>query len=384
MIRKKSTISIFLFCISAALFFAFFNYPKTAAQTTNPATNRARKVFSPTPTPVTTPAKKPDDDDFYIPPPPPPVEDVTGPIIVKTELVNLDVRVIDRNSRPINNLNKDEFKIYENNVLQPIEFFSKSEVPTNYSLVIDNSGSLRMQLEKVIEASKIIVGTNRPDDETSLVRFISTDKIEIVQDFTSNKTDLFDELDNLFVEGGQTAIIDAVYLSAEMLTEYENTDTFQNRKRRALILVSDGEDRNSTYNEQQLFDLLRESDVQIYAIGFIGELDSQGGFISKSPQKKAKSFLEKLAEETGGKAYFPENLNQLNQIASDIASELRTQYSIGYQPTNDRKDGTFRQIKVRIDDGPKSQKRIAITRTGRIAGGKDDAGADRKRLKANK
>ncbi len=384
MIRKKYGISILLFCISAALFFAFFNYPKIAAQTANPAENRARKVFSPTPTPVRSPVKTPVDDDFYIEPPPPPVEDVVGPIIVKTELVNLDVRVIDRNNRPINNLNKDEFKIYENGILQPIEFFSKSEVPTNYSLVIDNSGSLRMQLEKVIEASKIIIGTNRPDDETSLIRFISTDKIEIVQDFTSNKTDLFDELDDLFTEGGQTAIIDAVYLSAEMLTEYENTDTFQNRKRRALILVSDGEDRNSTYNEQQLFDLLRESDVQIYTIGFIGELDSQGGFISKSPQKKAKSFLERLAEETGGKAYFPDNLNQLNQIAGDIASELRTQYSIGYQPTNDRKDGTFREIKVRIDDGPKNQKRIAVTRTGRVAGGKDDAGAGRKRLKANK
>ena len=89
--------------------------------------------------------------------------------------------------------------------------------------MIDNSGSLRLQLEKVIEASKIIVSTNRPDDETSIIRFVSRDKIEIVQDFTSNKTDLNDALDNLFIEGGQTAIIDAVYLAAEKVNEYEKT-----------------------------------------------------------------------------------------------------------------------------------------------------------------
>ena len=93
--------------------------------------------------------------------------------------------------------------------------FTKSEVPTNYSLVIDNSGSLRLQLEKVIEAGKIIIDTNRPDDETSIIRFVSSDKIEIQQDFTPNKNDLFDALDNLYIEGGQTAIIDAVYLAAE-------------------------------------------------------------------------------------------------------------------------------------------------------------------------
>ena len=382
MIKNRYNILLAVLCATITLAFAFFSYPAANAQT-NQTTNRTRRVFSPTPTPKQTPQKT--SDDFEIePPPPPPIVDETGPITIKTELVNLDVRVIDRNNRPINNLQQNSFKIYENNVLQPIEFFSKSEVPTNYSLVIDNSGSLRLQLEKVIEASKIIVGTNRPDDETSLIRFISTDKIEIVQDFTSNKTDLNDELDNLFTEGGQTAIIDAVYLSAEMLSEYEGGDTFNNRKRRALILVSDGEDRNSTYNETQLFDLLRESDVQIYAIGFVGDLDSQSGFISKSPQKKAKKFLERLAEETGGKAYFPNNLNELNGIAANIAEELRTQYSIGYLPTDDRKDGSFRQIKVSVDNGPNSQKRIAVTKTGRVAGGKDDAGTDRKRLKANK
>ena len=188
---------------------------------------------------------------------------------VETELVNLSVRVVDRNNRPINNLTEPEFKIFEDNVPQKIEFFSKSEVPTNYSLVIDNSGSLRSQIDEVIEAGKILVGANKPEDETSVIRFVSSDKIEILQDFTSSKTDLNDALDNLYIEGGQTAIIDAVYLAAGKVTDYEKISNKVDRKRRALILVSDGEDVSSYYSQQQLFDLLRETDVQIYVVGFV-------------------------------------------------------------------------------------------------------------------
>jgi Ca-activated chloride channel family protein len=288
---------------------------------------------------------------------------------VETELVNLSVRVVDRNNRPINNIPESEFKIYEDNVPQKIEFFSKSEVPTNYSLVIDNSGSLRSQIEEVIEAGKILVAANKPEDETSIIRFVSSDKVTIEQDFTSNKADLNDALDSLYIEGGQTAIIDAVYLAASKVTEYEKATNKVDRRRRALVLVSDGEDVSSYYSQQQLFDLLRETDVQIYVVGFVKDLSAEKGFITKSKQGKARSFLEKLASETGGKAYFPNSVSELSGIARDIASELRTQYSIGYLPTNDRNDGTFRNIKVLVDDGPNKQKRIALTRAGRVADG---------------
>ncbi|MEO6050889.1 MAG: VWA domain-containing protein, partial [Pyrinomonadaceae bacterium] len=275
----------------------------------------------------------------------------------------------DRNNRPINNVQEKEFKIYEDGNLQQIDFFSKSEVPTNYALVIDNSGSLRQQLDKVVEAGKVFVNTNRPDDETMIIRFVGRDKIEIEQPFTANKTDLIDALDNLYVEGGQTAIIDAVYLAVENVDEYERTKKSDDKKRRALVLVSDGEDRNSFYNEKQLFELLRESEVQIYVIGFVGDLSKDGGFISKSPQAKAKAFLERIATETGGKAYFPAGAADLPNLAREISSELRTQYSIGYIPSNDRHDGTYRTIKVAVDDGPNAQKRIAISRAGRTAEG---------------
>ncbi len=349
--RKNLYLLSIVSCIT--LVSAFYSFLQAEAQTSG---SQSKATPSPTSTPKLAPT---------IAPTP---EETEETITVDTDIVGLNVRVIDRNNRPINSLTKNDFQVYEDNVLQEIDGFSKAEVPTNYTLVIDNSGSLRQQLEKVIDAGKTIIGTNKPDDETSVIRFVSSDKIEIKQEFTNDKAELFDALDNLYIEGGQTAIIDAVYLAAQMTDEYEKTRNPNDKKRRAVILVTDGEDRDSFYNEQQLFEILRESDVQIYVIGFIGDLSKEGGFIAKSPQEKAKIFLEKMAKETGGKAYFPTNVSELNGIATDIASELRTQYLVSYYPSNTNKDGTNRQIKVVVSDGPNKQKRIAVTRTSRKAG----------------
>src|SRR5688572_7654756 len=288
-------------------------------------------------------------------------------IKIETELVNISVRVVDRNNRPINNIQQSEFKIYEDGVLQQIGFFDKGEVPTNYTMLVDNSGSLRQQIDQVIDAGKTLVASNRPGDETAVIRFVSSDKIEVLQDFSKSKTDLNDALDNMYIEGGQTAIIDAVYLAVERLNQNNSQQKDLDRTRRAIVLVTDGEDRSSYYSEAQLLELLKESDVQIFVVGFVKELSSDKGFISKSPQGKAKALLERLASATGGKSYFPASASEMNSIAKDIASELRTQYSIGYIPSNDRKDGSFRNIKVAVNDGPGAQKRIAITRAGRTA-----------------
>ena len=344
---RNSAVSIIAVIVAA---FVLFNYSTSVDGQTGGA-ERPRAAGQPSPTPTPPKIKKEEDE----------------VIKVDTELVNLNIRVVDRNGRPITGVKQGEFKIFEDNVPQQIEFFSFSEVPTNYGIVIDNSGSLRSQLEKVIEAGKILVATNKPADESLIIRFVSRDKITIEQNFTSNKTDLNDALDNLFIEGGQTAIIDAVYLAAEKVSEYEKDRGKDDRKRRALILVSDGEDRDSYYNEAQLFEMLRETDVQIFVIGFVNDLSKEGGFITKSPQGKAKSFLQRLATETGGKSYFPNNTGELAGIAKEISSELRLQYSIGYIPTNDRKDGTYRNIKVMVDDGPGNLKRIPITKAGRVA-----------------
>lgn len=296
------------------------------------------------------------------------VEEDNETVKIDTEEVSLNVRVVDGNNRPVSKLNESDFKVYEDGVLQPITSLTTAEVPIINALVIDNSRSLRTQLKKVIEASKIIIGTNRPNDETSVVRFISSNKIEVVQDFTPDKTLLNDALDNLFVDGGQTAIIDAVYRAAKMVGEYQNSGKKEDVKLRTLILVSDGDDRVSTYQEQQLFELLRNSYVQIYAIGFINNLsdisDAETGI---SRREKARSFLTRLAQETGGKVYFPDSIDELAKIATDISGELRTQYVISYSPTNDIHDGGFRKIKVEIANGANNEKRTANTRSGRNA-----------------
>jgi Ca-activated chloride channel homolog len=352
--------------------------PRTQPATVAPA--------SPQVTPVQTPAK-PSQSPVTVneitapqlgePPPPPKLKPKPTPtppeefgegerIVVNTELVTLNVRVIDRNNRPIGDLKETDLHIFEDGVEQPVASFTREEVPVSYGLAIDNSGSLRSQLQSVIDAGKTIINSNKPGDETFLVRFISSDKIETLQDFTGSMDLLLDALDNMYIEGGQTAVIDAVFLSAERIAEYKKGDD-NDRRRRALIVVTDGEDRVSFYKQEQLFARLREADVQIYVIGFVNELEKDGGFIRKSSRDKAVNLLNKLASETGGRAFFPQSVSELPQIANEIVRDLRTQYVVSYNPTNKARDGSYRAIKVAVADSSARDKRIALTRSGRIA-----------------
>jgi len=358
--------------------------PAATPTPTPPATVPAQPTSTPTPTPQT---QKPQIDRIAPtlgePPPPPKLKPTPTPtppeefdkesiIKIDSELVQLHVRVIDRNNRPINNVPQGDFHVFEDGVVQPIQSFTREEVPISYGLAVDTSASLRSQIQSVIDAGKTIVNSNKPGDETFLVRFISSDKIQTEQDFTDKKDLLIDALDNLYVEGGQTAVIDAVYLSAEHVTEYKKGDE-GDRRRRALIVITDGEDRSSFYKQEQLFARLREEDVQIFVIGFVNELDKEAGFIRKSPRDKAVNLINKLASETGGRAFFPESISELPQIANEIVRDMRTQYVIAYNPTNKAQDGTYRAIKVTVDQASDAEKRIALTRNGRLA--RKDTGA---------
>ena len=333
--------------------------PTPATQTTKPEVDRIAPTLGAPPPP---PRLKP------TPTPEPPEELEKDSIIkINAELVQLHVRVIDRNNRPINNVPQSDFHIFEDGVPQSIQTFSREDVPISYGLAVDTSASLRTQIQSVIDAAKTIVNSNKPGDETFLVRFISSDKIQTEQDFTDKKDLLMDALDNLYVEGGQTAVIDAVYLSAEHVSEYKKGDD-SDRRRRALIVITDGEDRSSFYKQEQLFSRLREEDVQIFVIGFVNELDKDAGLIRKSPRDKAVNLINKLASETGGRAFFPESLSELPGIANEIVRDLRTQYVIAYDPTNKTQDGSYRAIRVTVaQPSDAGDKRIALTRTGRIA-----------------
>jgi len=332
----------------------------TPLEQTGPGRRIAPQLGAPPPAPILKPKPTP-------PPDPNSAEISEGErLTINTELVTLHVRVIDRNNHPINNIRKDDFKVLEDNVPQPIFSFTEEEVPVIYGLAVDTSGSLRPQFEQVINASKSIINSNKKGDETFLERFISSDKIETIQDFTSNKDFLMDGLDQLFIEGGQTAVIDGVYLAAEHVADYKKGSD-DDRRRRALIVVTDGEDRASYYPEAQLFQRLREEDVQIYVIGFVNELDADKGLIRKSPRDKAVNLINRLASETGGRAFFPQSIAELPQIANEIVRDLRTQYVISYDPTNKAHDGSYRAIKVLVTQPAGTDRRIALTRPGRTA-----------------
>src|SRR5438045_359520 len=332
----------------------------TPVEQIGPGRRIAPQLGAPPPAPILKPKPTP-------PPDPNSAEiDENSRLTINTELVTLHVRVIDRTNHPINVVSKGEFKVLEDGVPQPIFSFTEEEVPVIYGLAVDTSGSLRPQFNQVVDAAKTIINSNKKGDETFLERFISSDKIETIQDFTSNKDFLMDGLDQLFIEGGQTAVIDGVYLAAEHVADYKKGGD-DDRRRRALIVVTDGEDRESYYPEAQLFQRLREEDVQIYVIGFVNELDAEKGLIRKSPRDKAVNLINRLASETGGRAFFPQSIAELPQIANEIVRDLRTQYVISYDPTNKAHDGSYRAIKVLVAQPTGNDRRIALTRNGRTA-----------------
>ncbi len=271
-------------------------------------------------------------------------------------MVLLNVRVTDEAGHPVSDVRQEDISVIEDGVPQTISFFSKEEVPLSYGLLIDNSGSMRSQLNKVVEAGRIIVNSNMPGDETFLVRFIASDKIEQVSGFTSSKAALVSGLDSLYVEGGQTAVIDAVYVCIEYAAK--NRKRIDGNRRRALVLITDGEDRRSEYKRAQLLELLHREDIQIFVIGLTSQAEDR---------KKATDLLNFLAQETGGRAFFPKSTSELRGIAEEITRDLRTQYLVGYIPAGANANNIFHKVQVTVAAAQGKEKRVGVTRVGYIA-----------------
>lgn len=269
------------------------------------------------------------------------------------QMVMLHVRVTDASGKAVTDVPQSSFQVTENGVPQQIDLFMNKEIPLSYGLVIDNSGSLHDLIEKVVSASIRIVNSNLEADEAFLIRFISSDKIEIVQKPTSDKKLLVDGLNDLYIEGGATAVIDAVYLSAQMLAEVKSDVTKPRRK--VLVLVTDGDERNSYYREKDLLKLLYANESQIYIVGLTQDLDSK-------KREKALRLLRLLAGETGGRLFLPASPAELDRIADEIINDIRTQYVLGYIPAKSAQD--FHKVQVTIADNPNQEKRIAVTRVG--------------------
>lgn len=294
----------------------------------------------------------------------PSVKETPKPKSDKKQLpVRLNVLVIDPETRPVRDVLQEEFQVFEDDAPQTITSFTEKSGPLSYGLVIDNSGSLRSQINQVIQTGKFIVANNQSEDETFLISFSSSDNISNLIDWTSDKKALSTTLNDLYPEGGQSAVIDAVHLSAQHV--FERQKKSQGARRYALVLVTDGEDRDSYYKIKDLLALLRETNLQIFCIGLVGEIEQsakQRGLNGKAELRKAMNLLNLLANETGGRAFFPASALDLSQVASTIRLELRAQYLIGYDSTNHKRDGSERKVRVTIKDSPNRTQRTALTR----------------------
>jgi Ca-activated chloride channel family protein len=280
-----------------------------------------------------------------------------GVIKLDTDLVLLDVTVIDQNNNPIFNLKKEDFSIYEDKVKQTIESVSREEVPVSFGMVIDTSGSMRAKLQSVCDASVSLVKQMRQDDEAFVASFKA--EAELIQEFTDDRLELEDAIGDLYTSGG-TALLDAIIATADYAQEKGR------RRRKALVVISDGIEKNSSVKEKEVMDAIKEDEVQVYLVGFIDEEMEEKSLFGKSPAKKAKELLSRIADDSGGRAYFPKDISEIPAIAAQISKDLRTQYVVSYYPANDKRDGAFRTIQVGVNNVG-GRKLIARARRGYYA-----------------
>jgi Ca-activated chloride channel family protein len=257
---------------------------------------------------------------------------------VSVDLVVIHTAVHDKAGRFVDGLKKEDFKLFEDGAEQTITSFSQEDVPVSLGVLIDLSGSMRNKIDLVTKAALAFVRASNPEDQVFLIGF--NDEVELLQDYTNDIDEIEEALDNTIVTGG-TAVYDAIYLGVQKAQGGV-------KPKKSIVVISDGEDRDSYYKLDELISKVQESDVQVFTVGYLNPAPDKGlfGRWSKSPQQKAREALQRIAEETGGKSYFPQKIADLPNIVSEIAHELRNQYSIGYVSSNTARDGSYRRVRV--------------------------------------
>jgi Ca-activated chloride channel family protein len=262
----------------------------------------------------------------------------TGPsnIRIDSTLVLIPVTVTEPMNRFVTGLDKDFFKLSEDNSEQQITQFSSEDAPLSVGLVFDASGSMSNKLNKSRQAAAQFFKTANPEDEFFLVQF--NDRAEMMMPFTHNTEEIQNRL--TFTQAkGRTALLDAVYLAIHHMKKAKNP-------RRAILLLSDGGDNSSRYTESEIRKLVREADVQIYAIGIFEQAGSRG---RTAEEMSGPGLLNDIAEQTGGRHFAVDNVNELPDVAAKIGVELRNQYVLGYTPSNQNRDGKYRRVKVKVN-----------------------------------
>jgi Ca-activated chloride channel family protein len=259
----------------------------------------------------------------------------SGEIKVDVDLTLVNVTVTDPLDRLVTGLEREHFRVFENGIEQEVLTLSSEDVPVSIGLVFDMSGSMSDKVEKAREAAVQFMRTANPRDQFFLVSF--NDRAELTSGFTNS----VDELQNRMMftaSRGRTALLDAIYLGLSQMRGARNN-------KRALLLISDGGDNHSRYNESDVKNYLKEADCQLYAIGIFDPI----GIRSRTPEElEGPSLLSEMTEMTGGRVFPVGNLGELPDIAAKIGMELRNQYVLGYKSSNPQHNGAWRKIKVKL------------------------------------
>ena len=264
---------------------------------------------------------------------------------VGVETVFVKISVTDPLNRYVTGLEKQHFRVYEDKVEQAVTHFTQESAPISVGILFDISGSMKDNIHTARNSVVRFLESGNPDDEFFLVTF--NQKTTLVQSFTHQSSNIQNQV-SFSQPGGRTALYDAVYLGLEQIKNGKN-------EKKALILITDGEDNSSRYTASEVREFAKESDVQIYAIGEEGKL----GY--------GRSEIQNIVGLTGGRAFFPNNFNELDYYIDLIHAELRNQYIVGYAPSNKNRDGKWRRIKVKLEPPEGLPKLIVHAKEGYYA-----------------
>jgi Ca-activated chloride channel family protein len=254
------------------------------------------------------------------------------------DIVSLNVTVVDGLTRYITDLEQDDFSVFEDGVKQDITFFTRREQPIALSLLLDSSASMEDKLQTLQTAATNFVRRLKPNDLAQVIDFDS--RVEIRQPFTANHGELETAIFQT-VSGGSTSLHNAIYISLKELAKVR-AENEEDVRRQALVVFSDGEDTSSLVSFEEVLDLAKRSETAIYTIALRGADTQTRGF------REAEFIMRQLAQETGGRAFFPDRIEDMNGVYAQIADELASQYTLGYTSKNARLDGAFRRIVVQV------------------------------------
>jgi Ca-activated chloride channel family protein len=290
---------------------------------------------------ATPPAQTPPAPSAQTPPPAPPS---TGQPSFRTgiDVVSLNVTVADGSGRFVTNLDRDMFSVYEDGIKQQLTFFNRSNLPIALSVLLDTSASMEDKIQTAQDAAIGFVKKLRPQDFGQIIDFDS--RVIIAQPFTNSVPDL-EQAIRKTTAGGSTSLHNAIYISLKELKKIQARSA-DDVRRQAIVVLSDGEDTSSLVGFDEVLELAKRSETAIYAIGLRGRSPDhvRGAF------NEADFVLRQLSQETGGRVFFARTATELTGIYENISDELSSQYMLGYQSRNPKRDGAWRRVVVRVSE----------------------------------